>query len=134
MTAGPVVRDRRPNVARGPNVAFAGLTAAGKTTHARLLAEALGYDYVCATDIVLEILGMESSSRGVWFERFDEIRSARAGDGVDAELDRRLEEMAATRRSTVFDTWALAWLSPSPLVRIWIESDLASRARKCLVS
>lgn len=34
----------------------------------------------------------------------------------------------------MFDSWALAWISPSPMVRIWIESDLPSRTRKCLVS
>jgi hypothetical protein len=40
------------------NIAFAGLTAAGKTTHARRLAADLGYSYVSATDILFEILGM----------------------------------------------------------------------------
>jgi cytidylate kinase len=29
---------------------------------------------------------------------------------------------------------ALAWIGDDPLVRIWIESDLESRVRKCLVS
>ncbi|WP_322777954.1 AAA family ATPase [Frankia sp. Cas4] len=117
-----------------PNVAFAGLTAAGKTTHARRLAADLGYDYVSATDVMLAILGIDTPSDGVWFERFDEIQAARRGDAADAELDRHLVALAATRQGTVFDTWALAWLSPSPMVRIWIESDLESRARKCLVS
>jgi cytidylate kinase len=124
----------RAGEARRPNIAFAGLTAAGKTTHARRLATELGYDFVSATDVVLDLLGIEAPSEGVWFERFDEIRSARADDAVDVELDRRLEAMAADRQATVFDTWALAWLSPSPLLRVWIESDLPSRARKCLVS
>ena len=34
----------------------------------------------------------------------------------------------------VFDSWALAWICPVPVLRIWIESDLPSRTRKCLVS
>lgn len=38
------------------NIAFAGLTAAGKTTHAQRLAADLGYDYVSATNILFEIL------------------------------------------------------------------------------
>src|ERR1700722_7225690 len=38
------------------SIAFAGLTAAGKTTHAQRLAADLGYDYVSATDILFEIL------------------------------------------------------------------------------
>lgn len=117
-----------------PNVAFAGLTAAGKTTHARMLATELGYGYVSATEVLLEILGIDAPADGVWFDRFDQIRNGRHGDTADDELDRRLEELAADRQGTIFDTWALAWLAPEPMVRVWIESDLDSRARKCYVS
>ncbi|WP_462189177.1 MULTISPECIES: cytidylate kinase-like family protein [unclassified Frankia] len=117
-----------------PNVAFAGLTAAGKTTHARRLATELGYEYVSATEVMLEILGIDAPAEGVWFDRFDQIRTARQGDAADIELDRRLEKLAADRQGTVFDAWALAWLAPDPVVRGWIESDLESRARKCQVS
>jgi cytidylate kinase len=116
------------------NVAFAGLTAAGKTTHARLLAADLGYGYVSATEVMLEILQFPVVAGDAWLERYGEIQAAREGDAADAELDRRLLDLAADRRCTVFDTWALAWLAPGPLVRVWIESDVASRARKCLVS
>jgi len=118
----------------GVNVAFAGLTAAGKTTHARLLAHELGYGYVSATEVMLEILRLDAATEDVWLERFGEIQAAREGDAADAELDRRLLELAASRQCTVFDTWALAWLAPGPMVRVWIESDPSSRARKCLVS
>lgn len=38
------------------SIAFAGLTAAGKTTHAQRLAADLGYDYVSATNILFKIL------------------------------------------------------------------------------
>jgi len=115
------------------NIAFAGLTAAGKTTHARQLAADLGYSYVSATDILFEILGMRPGAHP-WFTQLDGISAAREGDAVDNELEARLENLARTRDRTVFDSWALAWISPSPMVRIWIESDLPSRTRKCLVS
>jgi hypothetical protein len=45
------------------NVAFAGLTAAGKMPHTRRLAEELGYDYLSATDILLETLDHSDSER-----------------------------------------------------------------------
>jgi len=50
------------------NVAFAGLTAAGKTTHAQLLAADLGYDYISATDISFEILPVPGDTHP-WFTR-----------------------------------------------------------------
>lgn len=116
------------------NIAFAGLTAAGKTTHAKRLAKELGYHYVSATDVLLEILGIDDPSDQVWFTRLEEIQAARGDGAIDAELEERLVTMSRTRQRTVFDTWALAWIGDDPLVRIWLESDLESRVRKCLVS
>lgn len=116
------------------NIAFAGLTAAGKTTHARRLARELDYQYVSATDILLELLGLEESGDQVWFTKLAEINRARGDGAVDAELEQRLLEAHRSRDGTVFDTWALAWIGDDPLVRVWIESDQPARARKCLVS
>jgi cytidylate kinase len=115
------------------NVAFAGLTAAGKTTHAKRLAADLGYDYVSATDILFEILRVPRDAHP-WFNQAGAISAARQDGAVDAELESRLVDLARTRDRTVFDSWALAWICPVPVVRIWLESDLPSRTRKCLVS
>jgi CMP/dCMP kinase len=115
------------------NVAFAGLTAAGKTTHAQRLAADLGYDYVSATDILFEILRVPRDAHP-WFNQAGAISAARRDGAVDAELESRLVDLARTRDRTVFDSWALAWICPVPVVRIWLESDLPSRTRKCLVS
>lgn len=115
------------------NIAFAGLTAAGKTTHAQRLAADLGYDYVSATDILFEILRVPRDTHP-WFNQADAISAARQDGTVDAELESRLIDLARTRDRAVFDSWALAWICPVPVVRIWIESDMPSRTRKCLVS
>ena len=115
------------------NIAFAGLTAAGKTTHAQRLAADLGYDYVSATDILFEILRVPRHTHP-WFNQAGAISTARQDGAVDAELESRLIDLARTRDRTVFDSWALAWICPVPVVRIWVESDLPSRTRKCLVS
>ena len=48
------------------SIAFAGLTAAGKTTHAQRLAADLGYDYVSATDILFELLRVPRDAHP-WF-------------------------------------------------------------------
>lgn len=125
--------ESRSNIER-PNVAFSGLTAAGKTTHAQILAEQLGYDYVCAGQVMLDILDMSRSVEGVWFSEYDKIAEAREGDKVDMELDARLKQMADDRDGVVFDTWAMGWIYDGPLVRIWLDSDIPSRTRKSFVS
>ena len=55
------------------NVAFAGLTAAGKTTHSKILAEQLGFKYVSATQTILDIIGMDEVPDRVWFDKYDEV-------------------------------------------------------------
>lgn len=119
-----------------PNIAFAGLTAAGKSTHAKILAEQLGYRYVSATQTILDILGMDENPDRVWFANYDKIEKAREGDQVDIELEARMTDVANKRGGLILDTWAMAWAydGSTPMVRLWIESDEDSRTRKCYVS
>lgn len=117
-----------------PNIAFAGLTAAGKTTHARLLAGQLGYEMVSATAILLDILGVRANSEKIWFTDYERIQKAREDDSIDSELERRIREVAQSQDGLILDTWAMAYIYEGPLIRVWIESDEASRMRKCYVS
>lgn len=117
-----------------PNIAFAGLTAAGKTTHAKILAEQLGYEWISATAIILDILGAGGNPEKVWFSDYERIQKAREDDCVDIELERRVQELAKSNDGLILDTWAMAYIYEGPLIRIWIESDKGSRMRKCYVS
>jgi cytidylate kinase len=118
-----------------PNIAFAGLTAAGKTTHAKILAEQLGYEWISATALLLEILGMTGRDpTTIWFTEYERIQQARDDDRIDTELERRLGALACAKDGLILDTWAMASIYEGPLIRIWLESDEESRARKCLVS
>ena len=117
-----------------PNIAFAGLTAAGKTTHAKILAEQFGYEWISATAIILDILGVGENPEKVWFSDYKRIQKAREDDRVDIELERRVRKLAKSRDGLILDTWAMAYIYENPLIRIWIESDEDSRMRKCYIS
>jgi cytidylate kinase len=117
-----------------PNIAFAGLTAAGKTTHAKILAEQLGYNWISATEILLDILGVRANPEKIWFTDYERVQKAREDDSVDIELERRLRVLADGRDGLILDTWAMAYIYEGPLIRVWIESDEDSRMRKCYVS
>lgn len=117
-------------------IAFSGLTAAGKTTHSKLLAASLGVEWLGATEILASLAGytgvVESLFNGPGAAY---IESAREGDALDRELDRRILDRVTSRADIVVDAWALPWLYQDPdLVRIWLESDCDSRTRKCYVS
>lgn len=116
---------------------ISGYTAAGKTTHCRLLAESLGYQNAWAAGMLLEMLGVDltgTTESAVWFNGYAELDCLRGTSGVDRRLDDTLTELSLTRDGIVFDARYLPWASPAKAVRVWIESDLISRSRKCLTS
>jgi CMP/dCMP kinase len=118
------------------NVVISGLTAAGKTTHAYLLAEHLGLQYVSASRVLAARAGLEvNPEHHWWLDAGGRLSSARAkSNEPDTYVDRVMVQLAEERDGQVFDAWALAWTRSAPMLRIWLASDEASRYRKCHVS
>lgn len=119
------------------NVCFSGYTAVGKTTHSLLLAATLGLSYVSASEILLDRLGVDRAQANesqIWFHRYHEFGTLLKSTSIDAEIDELLGHRARNDDGVVFDTRFLPWFSGDRPMRIWLESDLAARARKCFVS
>ena len=115
------------------NVVVTGLTAAGKTTHARRLAAALGYEYVSGTATLAKLCGLTIGRHPPrWTDMLR--RSSGANDDLDRALEAELLRLSHEKDGQVFDVWALAWTTDAPIVRVWLESDGPSRYRKCFVS
>jgi cytidylate kinase len=122
-------------VTRGVAVVVSGLTAAGKTTHATLLARDLRLRYVSATALLARLVadrtGGPVASR--WQPSLDAAR--RRDQSIDDELDRALSATLCEPEGGVFDACLLPWMGRRrDAVHVWIESDLDSRVRKCVVS
>jgi cytidylate kinase len=119
------------------NISISGYTAAGKTTHARLISEALDMEYVSAAEMLLDRLGYDRSQTvdsAIWFKEYAQIGRRLDDTTIDSDLDRALVERARSDDRVIFDARFLPWAGQAPLIRIWLESDLPSRARKCYVS
>ena len=117
-------------------IVITGYTAAGKTTHSRLLAEALGYHHVWAAALLLDRLGYEdvrSRESELWFGQSEAIELRRAKSDVDAWVDNELLRLAV-KGNVVLDSRFLPWLRGVECLNIWLESDFRSRANKCLRS
>lgn len=117
------------------NIVISGLTAAGKTTHAKLLAEHLGYEYISASQLLAKGAGIDvSSSEHWWMTSGQAVISVRNQTSLDEEIDRELIARTNDADCQVFDAWGLPCTSNAPMLRIWLESDFPSRCRKCFVS
>lgn len=114
---------------------ISGLTAAGKTTHAKLLAESFGYQYVSGTATLARMCGIEVTEDPPRWTAIADAVARNRHDGIDERLELELLRLSRERDAQVFDVWALPWTSEDPdLIRIWIESTRLSRQAKCFVS
>ncbi len=119
----------------GLAVVVSGMTAAGKSTHGALLAQDLGLRYVSATELLARIVAQRVGGpvQQRWQPSLDAARGQ--DESIDDELDRALSERLREPEGGVFDACLLPWVEPRhAAVNVWIESDLPSRLRKCVVS
>jgi|ERR1700693_2587451 len=114
------------------SVCIAGFTAAGKTTHAHLLAGEFGLTYVSGSQIQLNFMAVSPiQAKDFWltpeakaFWDKDQFRR------IDDELI-RLEGLA---EGYIFDTSLMPWRHRRRALCIWLESSLESRVLKSKVS
>jgi cytidylate kinase len=118
-----------------------GLTAVGKTTHALLLAQQLGMNYLSASSLMLQMMSRASDgSNRLWVNHLDAVEAERDATDVDRRVNESLAAAGRNHPATVFDSWAMPFLaSEDPAIRdrsivIELTSDEASRAMKCVVS
>lgn len=114
-------------------ICLAGLTACGKSTAARRLAERFGLEYVSGGTALKELAlkqGYKVKKRG-WWESAEGIRFLKQrtlDPKFDKQIDAGLLELAA-RGNVVFDSWTMPWLSKIGF-KIWLEVSAEERARR----
>jgi cytidylate kinase len=115
-------------------ILISGFTAAGKTTHSRLLARSLGWEYFGMSELRRARLPPGLLGRHEWLPSLDKLRAD------DPESDANLDSLVtvtvtASARPLVVDAWLQPWLCGRPdALRIWLQSDLRSRLLKATVS
>lgn len=117
-------------------ILVSGLTAAGKTTHSKLLAEDLGWSYVDIASVRKDVLGdqLDHPERDrEWTPSHDRLRAA--DTSIDLQADQRMAAIVADRSNIVVDAWLQPWLyRGSDALRIWIESTIEARIMKAAVT
>lgn len=127
------------------NFVISGLTAAGKTTHSRLLAQqlgGLGYTYLSASSLLLDKFNIvrDAPKRLPDYWISDEalaLNQRRLEDPTfDQEVDRSLVDALEQggRHLFVADVLGTPWLAKKRHKCVWLESSLKSRTMKAIVS
>lgn len=123
------------------NIIISGLTAAGKTTHCKLLADKFKLRNISAASILAKESGIDASilnptDSSFWISSTaNSLNSKRKQDiTLDLSVDATLKDLADKLENAVFDTLGLPWISSALAIRIWLESSFESRLYKALVS
>ncbi len=123
----------KPDNERNVVICLSGMTACGKSTVAKRLAERYRLRYVSGGTALKELglrMGYKSQERGWWETtegmRFLEqrLRDPRFDKQVDEELLNQ-----ARLGNVVLDSWTMAWLSETGF-KIWLEVSPEERARR----
>lgn len=118
-------------------IIISGLTAAGKTTHAKIISDRLKLRYISASSILLEKYGVKTENQDYWVSddshKLNEQRLK--SSEKDKEVDEKLIQLFDIYNTAVFDAWGLAWMAlKHKSINIWLESDHESRIKKAIVS
>jgi cytidylate kinase len=114
-------------------ICVAGLTACGKSTAARRLAEKYGLKYVSGGTALKEYawkIGYKAKGRD-WWETSEGMRflEQRLRDPkFDKQIDAKLLEWAE-RGNVVLDSWTMPWLTKKGF-KIWLEVSPRERAKR----
>jgi len=112
---------------------LAGLTACGKSTAARRLAEKYGLKYLSGGTALKELalkMGYKAKDKG-WWETHEGLRflEQRLRDPkFDKQIDNELLEWTE-RSNVVLDSWTMPWLSKKGF-KIWLEVSPEERAKR----
>jgi hypothetical protein len=98
-------------------------------------------DYVSASGLMFQKMGYRHPGDDTpWTRDMDKITALRRTGAVDEEVNEALAARAEEVTPAVFDSWTLPFMArESPLLAssvlyVRLDSDIASRAVKCLVS
>jgi len=114
-------------------ICLAGLTACGKSTAARRLAEKYGLNYVSGGTALKELalkMGYQESGKG-WWETAEGMRflEQRLSDPkFDKQIDVQLLQWAE-RGNVVLDSWTMPWLTKKGF-KVWLEVSPTERAKR----
>jgi cytidylate kinase len=114
-------------------ICLAGLTACGKSTVAKRLAEKYGLQYLSGGSALKELaikMGYGTEEKGWWetSEGMKFLEHRLHDSSFDQKVDEQLLQWAQ-RGNVILDSWTMPWLSKTGF-KIWLEASPKIRAQR----
>jgi cytidylate kinase len=115
-------------------ICICGMSACGKSTLAKGLAEKYGLRYFSGGE-ALKVLAVEAGFKPIergWWESEEGFRFLRLRER-DSSFDRRIDEKlleVAKAGDVVLDSWTMPWLLKEDGFKVWLECDEKVRVKR----
>lgn len=110
-----------------------GLTGTGKSTVAKAVAEALGYEYMSSSAMLREFAGVGGEDHTWWsLKGGKEFMGERLKSDLDEKFDKYLLDVVDEKDNFVMDSWTMPWLYKDQALRIYLKCPFSVRASRVM--
>ncbi|MCC7577168.1 MAG: AAA family ATPase [Methanomethylovorans sp.] len=104
-------------------ITISGLPGSGTTTASNLLAKHYGMEIISAGEVFRTL----AKERGVTLAEFGEL--AEKDDSIDIQIDKRQQEIAASRNNIILEGRLAGHMAPHAL-KVWIKAPMEVRVQR----
>ncbi|AGB50168.1 cytidylate kinase, putative [Methanomethylovorans hollandica DSM 15978] len=104
-------------------ITISGLPGSGTTTVSSLLAKSYGMELISAGEVFRTL----AKERGLTLAEFGEL--AEKDDSIDVQIDKRQQEIAATRNNIILEGRLAGHMAPHAL-KVWIKAHIEVRVQR----
>ncbi len=117
-------------------IMICGLTGTGKSTIAKAISEAMGYEYLASSKLLREFAGKDTKKgQEFWAEKEgQEFLDSRYNSSIDEEYDKYLLDLMDKKDDFIIDSWTMPWLyNNDNVLKIYLKCPFSIRVNRVML-